>query len=168
MPEDRDEQGRFLENNKQGARFVAGNTDAQKWTEETVLPKVRAIYATLEEGTEEAQGNIIRANDIKLAGEVRIMHGVTKQQWSEWKEKFRNNPVVFDLMEIISEILECRLIYSGGRMDEIVLKNKYGYSDKTEITGAEGAPLHPKTDIDYSKLSTEVLHALINASESSS
>lgn len=120
-----------------GIPFEPGNNVAQKWTVETVRPILENILATLSEGKEDQNGNLVRANDIKLAGEVRLMHGVTKQRWNEWKQKFSDSPEVSDLMEVISEILECRLLYSGTRMDEVILKNHYDYKDarQTEVTG---------------------------------
>lgn len=113
--------------------FKEGNKAAEKWTEETVMPILQSMVKTLTEGLEDVNGNLVRANDIKLSGEIRLMYGVTKQRWSEWREKFKENAIVSDLIEQIDEILECRLIYSGGRMDEFVLKNKYGYADKQEV-----------------------------------
>ena len=131
--DERNKKGQFQPKNKEGHRFVENNKEAEKWTEQTVMPILQEIFKTLTYGKDDANGNLVRANDIKLAGEVRLMHGVTKQRWNEWKNKFKNNSVVSDLIETISEILECRLIYSGTQMDTFILKNHYDYKEKTEI-----------------------------------
>lgn len=165
MAKQRNKKGQFTKGTTEGYRFTEGNKDAEKWTVDTVLPILNKIYAALTDGKDDVNGNVVRANDIKLAGEVRLMYGVTKQQWSEWKEKFSEIPEVSDLMEIVSEILECRLIYSGTRMDEVVLKNHYNYTDRLaqEIGGRDGKPIETKTTIDYSKLPAHVKDAILAA-----
>ena len=113
--------------------FKPGNKAAEIWTEDKVMEKLNAIWETIiSDTTGMANNNPVRANDLKLIGEVRLIHGVTKQQWSEWKQKFKDNVNVSDRIGIIEETLEYRLIYSGERMDEFVLKNKYGYKDRVE------------------------------------
>lgn len=111
-------------------QFDIGNKAAEKWTEESVLEVLNEMLSHLSKGK---KGNIVQANRIKLAGEIRLMCGVTKQRWSEWREKFKENANVSDRMAMIEEILECRLVYSGSNMDIFVLKNHYGYKDKTEV-----------------------------------
>lgn len=117
---------------------MPGNNAAEKWTEGTVLPILENIWDKLTEGSEDVGGNVVRANDMKLATEVRLMFGVTKQRWKEWKDKFTTegtehfSDTVSDLIKKIEEVLEARLIYSGQTMDIFVLKNHYDYADKTQ------------------------------------
>jgi len=129
---DRNEKGQFIENNK----------TAEKWTESKVIEILQTMYDRLIQGSEMQNGNIVRANDIKLAGEIRLMFGVSRQMWNEWQDKFKESVPVSDFIKNITEILECRVLYSGQTMDIFLLKNKYGYKDKQEITGADGAPLN--------------------------
>lgn len=115
-------------------KFTQGNNAAEKWTPETVLPVLEAIWKTLCENKDDPDDkNIVRANDIKLLGEVCLMHDVTKQRWNEWDKKFEGVDSVSDLIKKIKWVLECRLNYSGQTMDIFILKNHYEYSDKREI-----------------------------------
>ncbi len=128
--------------------FTAGNKEAEKWTEQTVLPILEAMWATLTtdvDGQPPADKNVVRANDIKLLGEICLMHGVTKQRWNEWEDKFgptlgdtkTPNPnfsePVSDRIKNIRWLLECRLNYSAGVMDIFILKNHYEYRDQKHL-----------------------------------
>lgn len=132
-------------------KFIKGHKENETWTENTVLPIVKAIWDTLTEPLDPDSiipgkpFNVVRANDIKLLGEVCIMHSVSKQRWNEWKEKFaptlkdgiKINPLfsapITDLMGNIKWLLECRLNYSGSSMDVFILKNHYEYRDQHQV-----------------------------------
>lgn len=131
----RDDTGKFVEGNSIGKQVEPGEKLAEKWTEATVIPILQQMYNKFtvdENGQQPEDGNLVRANDMKLAGEIRLMFGITKQRWSEWKEKFKDNSVISDLMDLITEISEYRLIYSGTSMDQFVLQNGHDYKQKTE------------------------------------
>lgn len=142
----RDNKGKFTKNNKA----------AEKWTEKTVIPILESMWTTLTTDNNEPppDGNIVRANDIKLLGEICLMNNVTKQRWNEWEDKFclktltdgKKNPSysesVSDLMKKIKWILECRLVYSGGTMDMFVLKahyedSGYRFAEKMDVTSKD-------------------------------
>jgi hypothetical protein len=161
--------------NEEG-KFIEGNKAAEKWTEKTVLTKLQEIWATLvKDEDDEVNKNVVRSNDIKTLAEVCLMNGISKQRWSEWKEKFGEkkveNAVNEDYSESVSElikniewVIETRLVYSGGTMDIFVLKNHYGYKDNRELDlgNKDDKPFKTKT-IDYSKIPDDVLDTLIAA-----
>lgn len=135
-------------NRTKDGKFQKGHTVNEVWTEAVVLEKLNIIWKTLttdENGQPPIGGNIVRANDIKLLGEVCLMHSVSKQRWNEWTEKFApklkdgtaNNPLysepITDLIKNIKWLLECRLNYSGATMDIFILKNHYEYKDQQHV-----------------------------------
>jgi hypothetical protein len=136
----RNEKGQFVAGNAEGHRFEEGHKDSEKWTPETVIPVMEKMLKHLttdpmaEDEGDSKPINVVRANDIKLAGEIRLMFGVTKQRWAEWMQKFKDHAVISDLSAQIMEILECRLMYSGTSMDTFILKNHYDYTDKIDTT----------------------------------
>ena len=128
-------------------KFTEGNKANEKWNEEEVMKVLNAMWKDLtsdEDGNPPEHRNVVRANDIKLQGEICLMHNVTKQRWNEWEHKFApklkdgsENPnysePVTDLIKKIKWLLECRLNYSGQTMDIFILKNHYEYKDQQHV-----------------------------------
>jgi hypothetical protein len=144
----RDKKGQPKEGRDKAGKFTKDNKINERWTEKTVLPILEAMWKDLTtdgDGQPPEDRNVIRANDIKLLGEICIMHSVSKQKWNEWEDKFAPflkdgvtaNPnfsePVTDLIKNIRWLLECRLNYSGGTMDIFILKNHYQYKDQQHI-----------------------------------
>lgn len=141
-----------------------GNKNAEKFTESYVIDLLESMYrfATHPEpgapSTRQDQPffNPVRANSIKLFKELCLCVGINSVQFSEIQEKFcrktivdnqlvtedktRPNPnysaVVSEKVQVIKDICECRLSYSGQFIDTFLLKNHYGMTDKTDITSA--------------------------------
>lgn len=148
--------GKRKDRTKNGT-FKAGNKAAEKWTQETVLPILEKMWNKLttdDDGNVPEDKNIVRANDIKLLGEICLMFDVTKQRWNEWEEKFTVQTLkdgtknknfsgpVSDLMKKIKWILECRLTYSGTTMDMFVLKAHYEesgfrFAERMDVTSKD-------------------------------
>jgi hypothetical protein len=136
------------------AVHMFGNKNAEKWTEEVVIDKLKLIYSLLTEDEDnpgEYTENPVRANSIKFQKEVCLMAGISSKTYVEWKEKFTYpkrrdyqtnemvenptySPLVSELIQNISDICECRLGYSGSGMDCFILKNHYGYVDQIDHT----------------------------------
>lgn len=117
-------------------KFIKGAKAAEKWTTETVteiLEKMLFQLSTNDDGELPENKNIIRSNDIKLIQEICLMNDIDPDLWAYWKEKFKKNKPISRLIKKILWILEARLIYSGQMMDLFVMKNHYGYADKTEV-----------------------------------
>ena len=136
----------------EATRFKEGNTARQKYTEKSVVVVLEKMYAILatDEKTKQLHENPVRANSIKLQKEVCIMAGVTYRRFIYWKEWFthekRRNPTtgesernpyysepVSELMDLIQDICECRLQYSGNSMDQFILRNHYNWSDERSV-----------------------------------
>lgn len=142
----------------QKGRFVKGNKAAEDWTESTVMPILQNMWKSLTtnyNGEEPEDKNPVRANDIKLQGEICLMYDVDPDTWTHWKNKFGvnskkkesganeltddeeiesqaatgANPVA-RLIKKICHLLEMRLIYSSGTMDMFVLKTHYAYKEQ--------------------------------------
>lgn len=120
-----------------------GQKLAEKWTPDTVLPILTQIWERLikPDDPHSFDGNVVRANDIKLLGEICLMFDVTKERWRDWQNKFEDYHSISLLMKKIKWVLECRLNYSGQTMDIFILKNHYDYADRRELTGADGGPI---------------------------
>ena len=129
---DKKKRGNTRKGVNEKGQFVIGNKAAEKWTQKTTVEALQKIIASLSDGVDD-KGNIVRANDIKLLGEVCLMNGIDPDTWSYLREKFKKNKTVLRLVGSIQQILECRLIYSGGMMDMFILKNHYKYKDKHEV-----------------------------------
>jgi hypothetical protein len=122
-PEGRNEMGRFIQ----------GNQEALKWTEETVLPYVHQMWKKL---TEDKDGKTaedpITANDIKQQGHIAMKCGVKKVWWDQWKVKFTEGPV-FDAIKDIEWVCEIRTAKNGTTMDIFLLKANYGYKESSHV-----------------------------------
>lgn len=140
----RNKKGQFLPGNQEGVKFTEGNKEAEKWTPEATTELLTKMWTTLTEGNEDANGNFVRANDIKTLAEICLMHDLDPDTWAYIKKKHEENPDVLRIIKKILWVIETRLVYSGQTMDIFVLKNHYDYSDikKTEVTGKDGKPLN--------------------------
>lgn len=153
--------------------FAKGNQIARKWTEETIIPELEKILAVLTNDDSGDGSNPVRANDIKLAEEAVMCTDVCLNSWEYWnttefQKTLPKDSSVFVLIKRIKTICEYRLCYCGAAMDMFVLKNHYGYKDKTEqeITGKDGKDLIQVVDpVDISKLAPEVIRELLKAGE---
>ena len=161
---------------KKASGAQPGNKNAERFTEAYVIDLLDSMYrfATREEGGRDSSAklffNPVRANDIKLFKELCLCVGINSVQFSEIQEKFcrkyivdnqsnsedktRPNPnysrLVSEKVQVIKDICECRLSYSGQFIDTFLLKNHYGMTDKTDVTSAGEklpAPVAPVINI---------------------
>jgi hypothetical protein len=153
---------KFIEASEK-TQFKEKNKQAEKWSADVVIEKLNKMMEklTLDDMTQ-AQNteNPVRANNIKLFKEVCLCVGINSFQFTVWQKKFCEetktinvvnetgelikksvpnkhfNPAVFELIQTIKDICECRLVYSGTSMDMFVLKNHYGFIEqsKTDLT----------------------------------
>ena len=114
-------------------KFKKGQKAAEKWTEVTTMDILTKMWETTIKGIEDADGNPVRANDIKTIQEICLIHDVDSDLWAYLKTKFKENKIILRLTKRITDILEARMIYSGQTMDIFVMKNHYGYSDRQEL-----------------------------------
>lgn len=115
-----------------------GNKYNEKWSPEIILEQVTKVYDTLTFDVKGTGDNIVRRNDIKLMKEALLIHLIPSDLWLHWKRKmkkdeYKDNEIahqVLRVMKLCDDITECRLIDSGSKMDEFVLKNKYRFADR--------------------------------------
>lgn len=104
-----------------------GNKYAEKWTEKTVLAKIKEV----EEWSKKA--------DCFYIGEALVNCGLYKEIWSDWRKKFADNKKVSQTIKAIDDKIESRL-YKAALMGNVVpsvaifgLKNNNKWTDKQEI-----------------------------------
>ena len=116
-------------------RFKEGNKDAEKWTEEATI----SILKDMAEFTIE--------NEAYSLSTLLQKHRLYNDWWVYISEKFKNNDTVFRIIKGIETSIESNIINNtmdgtakSGAMAIFLLKNRYGYKDKTETditTGGE-------------------------------
>lgn len=93
-------------------------------------------------------------------GEICMHRGYAPQRWSEWLHDHGHDGEFSETYKKIEAFLEIRLVKAGlGRTAErsvtiFVLKNKYGYKDKVDITSGD-KPIHEQPD--FSQFTDEEL-----------
>lgn len=111
-------------------------TKPEKYTREFVLSELKNM--SLE---------ISRDAGIYFIGQLFDNRDYSRQRFSEWATKFKNDDEISDIIKRIEGILESRLV-TGGLKSELnptitifTLKNKHGWHDKTEqeITNPDGS-----------------------------
>jgi len=131
--------------------FKIGNTEAEKWTPETVMPILGNIL------------NGAKNGDYIWIGDALIENDLYKDIWAYWSEKFKNDSTVFRTIKKIDTIFESLLFkgaLDGTHVPSVAifgLKNNHLWKDKTEtdlttkgesINNFNIATLYDPTDID--------------------
>lgn len=108
-------------------KYPFGNKNAEKWTEETVLA---VLYECLED---------CLSNDIYSLSTIISNRDLYPQWWSEMTEKFINNTTVSEAIKKVENAIESNIIANtmtgeakSAAMAIFLLKNKFGYVDKSE------------------------------------
>ena len=116
-----------------------GNTNAEKWTEETALEFINTVH----------DYNVKNTGNYHLGLSI-IENGQYLEVWSYLANKFSDNDIVFKTIKKAEQFLESRIINStisgeakSAAMAIFYLKNKHGYVDKQETEN-----IHTITDID--------------------
>ena len=112
---------------KSKAGAPLGNKNAEKWTEETVMPKLEEIKKL--------------ARDPFCNSLVRALSslGLYGQLWSDWKRKFKGNKIVSESIKRIDAHFESKLVEGGlsgdlnTTMTIFLLKNNYNYTDRQQV-----------------------------------
>lgn len=119
MRKNRDELGRFIE----------GHLQNEKITPDDALEVINKVY----------QYNIDNPDNYHL-GYSLAMQGKYAQWWTHIYGKFQDNSAIVESMKNVETILEGRIVnrtMSGeaksAAMAIFVLKNNYGYRDKSEV-----------------------------------
>ena len=106
---------------------VKGNKFAEKWTEETVLEMLEKMISFIE--VRKAYAIVTVLSEFKLY----------PQWWSEMTNKFKGNKRVSEAIRRTEACIESNIIkdtMSGDARSAtfsiFLLKNKFGYKDKTE------------------------------------
>ena len=103
-----------------------------------VLKEAESMYLELTRDKGVAGGH-----EIYFVGQLFIGKPYTRQRFSEWMEKFKDDQKISDILEKINEVLEARL-WAGGLhgilnagMTKFLLVNKHGAREmqKVEVTG---------------------------------
>lgn len=112
-----------------------GNTYAEKWTKETVLPILEEIEELARDDSEKAP--------LYLGGALAQVH-LYSEIWSYWKEKFSNEEEVFQSIKKIEQLFEQK-IYEGALKGDLVasvsifgLKNNHGWKDQSQVDHTSG------------------------------
>jgi hypothetical protein len=116
--------------------FKEGNKVAEKWTEKTALDFINRVH----------QYNIDNKDNYTL-GLAIIECDQYTDIWAYITNKFKENIAVFRLIKKVEEYLESRIVNStmsgeakSAAMAIFVLKNKYGYEDKTKVENTDVKP----------------------------
>jgi hypothetical protein len=102
-------------------------TKPEKYTEEFVSTELAAMLSELKEN-----------ETVVILGELFNNRDYSPQRFSEWEEKFKDNPEISESIKRIKSLLETRLNSGGlrGKLNPTMtifnLKNNYGWKDKTE------------------------------------
>jgi hypothetical protein len=106
---------------------LAGNKNAEKWTEENVSSLLSALLQNIEE------------NELPYIGSALKIIGLHKITWTYFQTKFKDNETVLYLIKRIEETTETNLVEAAlsGKVKEtmaiFVLKSKYKWIDKQVI-----------------------------------
>lgn len=120
------------ESHKEETKFkisesMEGNANAEKWTEETVMPILDRIK------------EIANQDDCLWLGSALVQVDLYKQLWSDWSKKFADNKTVSESIKKIDQIFEDKLFTKAlkgsvnGTVAIFGLKNNHDWKDKTEI-----------------------------------
>lgn len=132
------------ETKKKIRNSLLGNTNAEKWTEETVFEKLSEMSEVL---IEDSKKEDIKEVKFIYVGTLLFHFGLNQQIWSEWRNKFEENKTISDIIKNIDEYFEQRLftLAAKNKLNSAVsifgLKNTHKWVDKHEITGENGQPL---------------------------
>src|SRR5690625_2054382 len=126
---------------------IKGNTFAEKWTEETVLEMLEKMISFIE--VSKAFAIVTVLSEFKLYPEW----------WSEMTNKFKGNKRVSEAIRRTEACIESNIIkdtMSGDARSAtfsiFLLKNKFGYKDKTETDHTSGGnPLQAIININKPK-----------------
>lgn len=106
-----------------------GNTNAEKWTEETALEAIQKVH----------DYNLENKNNYHL-GLALIENDFYPELWSAFTNKFKENKIVSKAIKKVESYLEARIVNNtmsgdarGQAMAIFYLKNKHDYADKTEV-----------------------------------
>lgn len=112
-----------------------GNTYAEKWTKETVMPLLERIEDLARSSDEGAP--------LYLGGALAEVH-LYRDVWAYWKEKFESDEQVFRSIKKIEQLFEQK-IYEGALKGDLVasvsifgLKNNHSWKDQSQIDHTSG------------------------------
>lgn len=116
--------------NAKTSESLKGNTNAEKWTEETVLVVLNKMIEQIDND---------HGKKFLYLGSLLYKHDLYMEIWAYWSKKFAKNQTVFKLIKKIDAFFEARIV-SGAMEGELnstavifTLKNKYGWRDRKEI-----------------------------------
>ena len=117
--------------------------NAEKWTIDRVRPILRAIL----KGVQEDENNY-------FIGKALAAQGLYSDIWAYWKRIFADNNDIAETMMQIDTYYESRLMEAAltrkvsPAVAMMILKTKYGYSDKPAKTNAAPQPNNAVADAD--------------------
>lgn len=132
-----------------------GNTTAEKWTVETVLPLLEKIES------------YAKKPSCMYIGSALVKVDLYKDIWRHWKNKFSDNDDVLRTIKRIEQIFENKLFEKAltGKVNATVaifgLKNNHKWRDKHEIDHTTAGESLKADKTDYSNLEAEELKQLI-------
>jgi len=97
------------------------------YTAEFVLKELEGMYKTL-----------IKDDHIIFINQLIIPKPYSRQRYSEWAEKFKDDDKISDAIKRIEDVLEARVVVGALEKDYdktmtiFLLKNKYGWEDKVK------------------------------------
>lgn len=107
--------------------YPKGNKNAEKWTKDKVLEVVKKVHRMFTDGDE-----------YSLNGAL-VMCGLYPDWWAKMAQKFKNDDVVFRAIKGAEGALERKIVNDtstgaakSAAFSIFLLKNKFGYKDKTE------------------------------------
>lgn len=118
-----------------------GNTNAEKWTRAIVLKEVEAILVEAKKPS------------CLWIGSAMAKRELYRDIWAYWKEKFKDDKVVFRTIKRVDQIFENRLFEKAAKGDVNTtiaifgLKNNHNWRDKTEQDINVVSPIVMKDDI---------------------
>lgn len=111
------------------------------------------------------QGEITRTHVMKrramTMGGLWIYLGISHSAWNQWEHS--DNPALVSVCETVSAIIREQKFTgaAAGQFNPAIIARDLGLVDKQELAGHGGGPIHTRTTIDASELSTETLKELI-------
>lgn len=100
---------------------------------------------------------VLSDQSIVFIGQIFERRSYSRQRYSEWAEKFKDDEQITDAIKKIDELIETRLVTGalGKELNPVItiftLKNKHGWKDVSgrEHSGPGGDPIESTTSVTY-------------------
>ena len=105
-----------------------------------VTKPVKYTEAFVSTELESMLSELLSDESIMYIGQLFLQRSYSRQRFSEWTDKFKDNEQISDIIKKIEDTLETRLVLAGldsltnVPMTIFTLKNKHGWKDVKEQT----------------------------------